>query len=106
MKQSSSEKLESWRGHVAAAESHAAGVTAYCAAEGLKISTYYSWRKFIKGSQGQSKRRPKIQKTIRPFLPVEIVRPDNNEAQRDFCDLPDARWVAAVMVHLVRGVWS
>lgn len=104
-------KLEFWREHVAGAEKFPAGVSAYCTEQGLKISTYYGWRKLVKPSGSAPKRpkslKPKVTKKIQsPFLPVAVAAGAVEIESRvtSPLKLPEARWVAEVMLYLMRGL--
>ena len=101
-------RLEFWRAHVANADNFPAGVSAYCAEQGLKLSTYYGWRKLVGlGSSVPKPRKPKRIKKAQPsFLPVAVTSgPVEVESMfQSMPKLPEARWVAEVMLHLVRGL--
>lgn len=90
------EKIQFWQGHFAAVETFQGSVKAYCKSQGLQLSTFYSWRKKLFC-------RSKPEKCS-SFLPV-IVRPPLTVKKEDrISALPDAQWVAEVMVHLLRGL--
>ncbi|MBA3756961.1 MAG: hypothetical protein H0X02_12370 [Nitrosomonas sp.] len=107
-------KIEFWRSHVRGAEKHPVSVANYCSENDLRIATYYSWRNIIKQEEGivdekihlpKKSRIKKPKKNISPFLPVK-VSPALTNFQNPVgrVGLPDARWVAEVMLCLVRGL--
>ena len=100
-----SDKIEIWKNHVASAEAHAGGIGDYCREHGIKSSVYYSWRQVIKHEFAcEDLVLPREVKRTKPsFIPVVIAEGSNSERQ---CatNLPDARWVAEVMLHLLRGL--
>mgnify|MGYP000505611406 CR=1 FL=1 len=108
MENQTNHKIELWRGHVTGAENHPESVTAYCKENGLSPSSYYQWRKLVKGADGNTdkKLRPKkAKKVLSPFLPVEVepalVR---SRVDSGIGCLPEARWAAEVMLYLMRGL--
>lgn len=108
MKIENNSKIEIWQNHMARAKAHPSGVIAYCHDEGLQVATYYYWHKKIKNESSTCKkgyRSPKLKKTHSPFLPITVT-----ESAIKYTDysvatkLPEARWVAEVMLHLVQGL--
>ena len=98
-------KIEFWRNHLVAAQSDPNGITAYCKLHGLRSATYYGWRKKLKVGISEPKKvsigRPKIPRS--PFLPVAVSVPETKFQNRSPA-LPNAKWVAEVMLHLIRGL--
>lgn len=87
-----SEKEEFWRGHMSKSARFPGSLAAYCRSEGLSIHTFHYWRKrFAKGEN----RLPRP--VSAPFVEVEIERSPERR-------LPDAAWVAELILHLSRGV--
>jgi hypothetical protein len=101
-------KLEFWRAHVAGAEQFPAGVGAYCAEQSLPLSTYYGWRKLVKpASLSPKPHKFKRLKKERPtFLPVAVTagQVEVEQTYKSMPRLPEARWVAEVLLHLARGL--
>ena len=58
-------------------------VRAFCLAEGLQESAFYSWKRKIgqSGRKVSTTRRP-LQKAVPSFLPVQVVAAHANEAAR------------------------
>jgi len=104
-------KIEYWRGHVAGAESFERGVGAYCQTQGLKLSTYYGWRRILqKGARSPRSLKPprSLEKNQQSFVPMKILCEGDRRGSPAFAPtvrptLPDARWVAEILTHLVRG---
>ena len=98
-------KIEYWKNHVANAKAHPGGIGGYCRENGIKSSVYYSWRQVIKNEfAGEELVLPREVKRAKPsFIPVMIAESPDSEPQR-VSKLPDARWVAEVMLHLLRGL--
>lgn len=105
MKTDFNENFEIWKNHIANAKAHPSGVAAYCEENNIKSSVYYGWRQVIKNaatnSDFESLAVPK--QTTPSFYPVEISEA-LTENLKSFPGLPDARWVAEVMLHLLRGL--
>jgi hypothetical protein len=85
-------KIEFWIKHVAAAPLHEGGVGSYCKLHGLALASYYKWK--VKVGRNQIKSQP-------TFLPVTMATPPRTQAE--VVSLPEARWVAEVLTHLIRG---
>ena len=85
------EKQKYWREQVAEAGRLEGGsLEAFCRSQGLSLSALGYWRKKFREPQGNAVVPSK-------FIPVEISR---SEPKR----LPDPRWLAEFVWHLVGGV--
>ena len=89
------ERAKFWQQHVEAAKSFSGSVQQYCDEHDLDPSSLYQWRKRFSGTnQNPSKSE---------FLPVVVSRPEQSERPSQAI-LPNAQWVAEVMLHLIRGL--
>jgi hypothetical protein len=88
------DKLKIWEKHIEEAESFAGG---YCKSQGLNLSTYYHWRDKLSSPKVKSTRESRSS-----FLPVVVASREHSKASP--AHLPDAKWVAEVMTHLIRGL--
>lgn len=97
MREGSLAKAKYWSDHIEAAGIYPGSVSAYCRAHGLEVSSFYWWRRKLRA------RPPKCSPPS--FLPV-VVRDTNALTRQPMpaSKLPDARWVAEVMLHLARGL--
>ena len=89
------ENQKKWREHVAKAQEHGDGFASYCRVNGISNSTLVYWRK---------KLGPKPASELRqgsPFIPVQVL---NVESMPRGSTLPDAKWVAEVILHLSAGI--
>jgi len=83
-------KTEFWSQHFAAAKKFNGSRQSYCDTHGLKLATFYQWKKKIEGIA-----RPRKRPAFLPAIIQESCPGVKNRA------LPDARWVAEVMAHLI-----
>lgn len=89
-------KIKFWTEHLAAAASYSKGIGAYCSEHGLSVTMYYKWK--VKLAQVKPTKMP-------AFLPIAVSTPTEfRKANTKFHELPEARWVADVMLHLIRGL--
>lgn len=88
------ERAKFWQQHVETAKSFAGTVQQYCDEHELEPSSFYQWRKRLVGTT-QTPRRS-------AFLPVVVSNP--GQSQPSQASLPNAQWVAEVMLHLIRGL--
>ena len=98
MQTSNKNKVDFWNQHLLGAEAHGRGIGAYCEEHGLSKAMYYKWKKKLQAMKS-------VPSQIPSFLPVKIKeaksKPSDNSKT---LDLPDARWVAEVITHLIRGL--
>ena len=80
-----------WRDHVATAGRFPGSIESYCRSQNLSATALHYWRRKI---STEVRSRPVL--TAAQFVRVEIERP---EPQR----MPDAVWVADLILHLARG---
>jgi hypothetical protein len=95
MKRSRQERTRFWQQHVDAAKLFAGSAQKYCDEQEIESSSFYHWRKILSGSTQSSSRSD--------FLPVIVSKPERAE-QSSEANLPNAQWVAEVMLHLIRGL--
>jgi hypothetical protein len=87
-------KINSWREHIAAAGKYPAGITAYCKEHNISVTMYYKWKVKLRHGEKPS-----------AFLPVAVSAPQVPlELRSNIQGLPEAQWVAEVMLHLIRGL--
>jgi hypothetical protein len=109
MKISNSDKTEFWQRHVSAAPHYPAGITAYLRDNGLRSSSFYNWQHRLKNSNQIITKNPSKtkKKSLPSFLPLVVKKDPATAAAVEFQtsqSLPDSRWVAEVMLHLIRGL--
>ena len=90
-----SERSGFWQQHVDAAKSFPGSAQQYCDEHELESTSFYQWRKKLSGSAQSSKKSD--------FLPVVVTKPERAERPSEAM-LPNAQWVAEVMVCLIRGL--
>ena len=89
-------KVKFWSDHLAAANQHPAGISAYCKEHSLSATMYYKWKIKLHEAKGEKRSA---------FLPVTVAAPEViREGKMSARELPDAHWVADVMLHLIRGL--
>jgi hypothetical protein len=88
-----SEKDKGWQEQVRRAETHQGGLADYCRRTGISVNSLNYWRrKLNRGSIAQER------EVIPAFLPVEVMSGAANDRE---IPLPDPKWVAEVMLHLL-----
>ena len=95
MKRSRQEVVKFWKQHIEAAKSFSGSAQEYCDAHEIQSPSFYSWRKRLSAVA----RDPNKAK----FLPVIISEAERPAEQLERV-LPNAQWVAEVMLHLIRGL--
>ena len=80
-------KSDEWRAQVHEAEAHPGGVAAYCRTKGIPLATMSYWRKKFRDDASEMR--------LSPFVRAEVV------AAQPI--LPDAKWLAEFLNHLVRS---
>ena len=99
MRRVSQAKIDFWSQHHRAAEIHAAGIGSYCNEQKISMTMYYKWKKKIALEKS---------KELKPvFLPVQIkeiknLKEHGKNSKEPASILPDAKWVAQVLSHLIR----
>ena len=73
---------EYWQGHVERAREYGGTDVEYCAEHGLKVVSFYSWKRRILG-KGKEPRRKEAS-----FSKVSLVSPKRSQP------LPDAKWLS------------
>ena len=92
------EKEKYWQEHLRLAREHKAGPTSYCRAVGISIMSLSYWRK-------RCERRPLAKIHERSaFIPIQILNPEIPAVRSLERELPDAKWVADLILHLSAGV--
>lgn len=89
-----------WRDRVERAARHQGELREFCRAEGISLATLRYWQRkpAVAGPATSSDLIPTTARS--PFLGVEVFADVGSQPTR----LPDARWVADLIVHLQRGV--
>ena len=85
-------KSEIWRKHVESAKSFPGSAREYCERHALEVQSFYQWRKKLAVSDSK---RPS-------FVPVVLSELEQESLPTAY--LPDARWTAEFLRHLLRGV--
>ncbi len=99
MNRAQSGKLKIWEKHIEEAALFSGGVQRYCKSQGLNLSTYYHWRGKLASPKARSTKKQQSS-----FLPVVVKAPEFDPTQLMPTRLPDPKWVAEVMTHLIRGL--
>lgn len=92
---------EFWKRKVDEARAFAGTDTEFCRQQGLNNTTFKNWKyRFSIGDGKRSGRssRTKPSRAKWPFAAVQVKVPQMN------VHLPDARWVAEVILHMQRGL--
>lgn len=90
------EKEKRWQERLEAANVHPGGLAAYCRENQVSRSALDYWRKKIRKATLQRLNQP------RPFIPIEVLEAELRIANKPV--LPDAKWVAEVILHLCAGM--
>jgi transposase-like protein len=77
-----------------AAKSFPGSVQKYCDTHEIQASSFYNWRKRLLEARNFEKAK---------FLPV-VISEAKQPAEHPQRALPNAQWVAEVMLHLIRGL--
>jgi hypothetical protein len=93
MKRSHQESAKFWQQHIEAARSFPGSVQKYCDVHKIESSSFYQWRKRISEMPNPG---------VTDFLPVVISKPERLNQNLE-SRMPNAQWVAEVMLHLLRG---
>jgi len=96
----SQERMKFWRQHIEAQKLRRESVTIYCAREKISIYSFYNWRKRLSTSQ-----RSAVPVVVTPFASVEIMNSTRSKqaSESGRRHLPDPKWTAAFVSHLLRG---
>ena len=87
------ENEKRWLEHVRRSREHPEGLGAYCREQDISYMALAYWRKKCRAAILP----PATQTGQRDFMPVEVLGAEEIPGPRR---LPDARWVAQVMLHL------
>lgn len=95
-----------WKHHAEQAVKFDGGIYQYSKINNISKSALYRWIK-IYFEKGHLKLKQKVKKES-PFLPVVVTpltrsQPDTHE-QKLNRPLPDSRWVADIITHVIRGL--
>jgi hypothetical protein len=96
----SQERMKFWRQHIEAQQLSRVSAAAYCVREKVSLYSFYQWRKRL----SKSARAPVV-RAARGFASVEIIgRPKSEFAGSDHScpQMPDPKWTAAFVSHLLR----
>jgi hypothetical protein len=94
MNKTYSERAKFWQQHIDAAKSFPGSAQHYCDVRELKVASFYQWRKRLSKYQLPKKSA---------FLPVIVAQVEQPDRTPEIA-LPNAQWVAEVMLHLIRGL--
>jgi hypothetical protein len=86
------EKRRFWEGQLALVESSGQRSTEFCRQRGLSCSAFAYWKRRLRN-------RPTKAVVVPKFIPVEIKAPHTRERVA----LPDPRWLAEFIGHLMGG---
>lgn len=86
-----------WRAHLVQAEKHPKSQMAYCQEAGIEARKLYAFRERAK-ARGKKLLKSKVDGS--GFSPVRVLE----AAPLGHNHLPEARWVADLILQLVRGV--
>lgn len=87
-----------WRKRVAGVREHRGTLTSYCHAQGISLEALKYWRNKLEAKSVVQAARSSVRP--QPFVPIQVVSP---EPMRTGLSLPDARWVAELILHLSAG---
>jgi hypothetical protein len=101
-----------WRDYVERAKQFRGTAAEFCRREGIEVSSFYKWRhNLVRESRQSSAPLVSTQKRNQNPTPSAVFAQavlSSNVTQLDAADskspLPDAKWVADVIVHLLRGL--
>lgn len=93
---SRSENREQWLKHVAQAAEHADGMSAYCREQGISVGALQYWK-----NKCGSKVNEVAPASRSAFVPVQVL--DQCRAMKG-SPLPDPKWVAGVLFHLMESI--
>ena len=92
------EKEQFWKTHILQSKAFDGSVIKYCESQGIAIHKFKYWKYELEKRSSVKSTKPS------PFLPVQIKEPETKPRNSlKTSDLPDARWVAEVITHLIRG---
>lgn len=92
------EKVRYWRRHIAKAAAYAGSQQSYCRAEEISLHSFQYWKKKFADESRQERSVKALLPS--PFMAVEVERTE----QVLPLTLPDARWVAELIIHLQQGM--
>lgn len=99
-----SRNAEQWRRHIERADASSEPLSAYCRSEGLSLPSMNYWRKKLREER---QRLPTVISNARPasaFIPIEVTSSLGTTTLTSRNPiLPDARWVADLILHLSSG---
>jgi len=88
--------LEFWSKHIEAAANFKGSCASYCRAHDLNIRQFYTWKKRLAQGSLEFKKSD--------FVSVIVSEPRSELTISPNTRLPEAQWVAQVMLHLIRGL--
>lgn len=91
------QKAAFWRRHIELANEYPDGIQKYCELNSLASQTYYKWKLKL-DIRKQAKQSKQI--TQQQFAAVQVCDPEIVRSRT----LPDARWLAELILHLGRGL--
>lgn len=91
-----SQRAKFWQSHIEAAKSFRGSAARYCDREQISLQSFYQWRKRL--SSGIPSRYANV------FVPVEILPASSPQNFQQRTSLPDPKWTAAFVSHLLQEV--
>ena len=92
------QKVKIWEARFESFKTFPGTIESFCKTEKIAVSAFYKWRQKLSPHVVLKRRK----KTKSRFLPV-VVSEMSARPVEERNHLPEARWVAEVMLHLVRG---
>lgn len=94
-----------WKDHILKSNESSEGIGAYLKVNNLTASSFYRWRTKLSKSKS-SKVQVLRNKKLPAFLPVQVEssRPTPKFENKPIDHLPEAKWVADVLINLVVGL--
>ncbi len=89
-----SKRANFWHKHIEAAKSFPGNAVEYCAQEKIRLQSFYQWRRRFAALQ--------IPVRTNAFAPVELLTASRAENLRQSHPLPDPKWAAIFVSHLLR----
>lgn len=91
------QKIEFWFNHVEHSKKFDGSVLEYCRSNNIAPQTFYKWRAKFANKLAAV---PVAAKQSKPFIPIQI-EPITTSG---FSTMPDAKWVAELILHLQGGL--
>lgn len=89
-----SKRAKFWQQHIEAAKSFRGSAAQYCDRERIALQSFYQWRSRLSSS--------KIPARANAFAPVEILAASGQQSSPQYRTLPDPKWTAMFVSHLLQ----